>query len=52
MARLRFAHAETLLPFSCLIGLFLDERGEAFTTYNLYGLPFFIIYLFTFFGGL
>ncbi|XAR71902.1 Multiple inositol-polyphosphate phosphatase [Bertholletia excelsa] len=23
-ARLRFAHAETLLPFSCLIGLFLD----------------------------
>ncbi|EYU20056.1 hypothetical protein ABFS82_06G063200 [Erythranthe guttata] len=26
MARLRFAHAETLLPFSCLIGLFLDGR--------------------------
>ncbi|XP_051143387.1 uncharacterized protein LOC127259815 [Andrographis paniculata] len=24
MAKLRFAHAETLLPFSCLIGLFLD----------------------------
>ncbi|XP_023748595.1 uncharacterized protein LOC111896846 isoform X1 [Lactuca sativa] len=24
-ARLRFAHAETLVPFSCLIGLFLDE---------------------------
>ncbi|KAI3458502.1 hypothetical protein Pfo_015165 [Paulownia fortunei] len=24
IARLRFAHAETLLPFSCLIGLFLD----------------------------
>ncbi|GMP23498.1 hypothetical protein CsSME_00001071 [Camellia sinensis var. sinensis] len=23
-ARLRFAHAETLLPFSCLIGLFLE----------------------------
>ncbi|KAJ0764496.1 putative phosphoric monoester hydrolase [Helianthus annuus] len=23
-ARLRFAHAETLVPFSCLIGLFLD----------------------------
>lgn len=23
-ARLRFAHAETLLPFSCLLGLFLD----------------------------
>ncbi|KAL0302182.1 UNVERIFIED_CONTAM: hypothetical protein Scaly_3039900 [Sesamum calycinum] len=28
MARLRFAHAETLLPFSCLIGLFLDGPGE------------------------
>lgn len=27
-ARLRFAHAETLLPFSCLIGLFLEESGE------------------------
>ncbi|XP_042013562.1 multiple inositol polyphosphate phosphatase 1-like [Salvia splendens] len=26
MAKLRFAHAETLLPFSCLIGLFLDGR--------------------------
>ncbi|KAI3508466.1 hypothetical protein L1887_23474 [Cichorium endivia] len=24
-ARLRFAHAETLVPFSCLIGLFIDE---------------------------
>ncbi|KAL3837775.1 hypothetical protein ACJIZ3_022366 [Penstemon smallii] len=24
LARLRFAHAETLLPFSCLIGLFLN----------------------------
>ncbi|KAM3281990.1 multiple inositol polyphosphate phosphatase 1 [Capsicum chacoense] len=24
-ASLRFAHAETLLPFSCLIGLFLEE---------------------------
>ncbi|KAG8390141.1 hypothetical protein BUALT_Bualt01G0052700 [Buddleja alternifolia] len=24
LARLRFAHAETLLPFSCLIGLFLE----------------------------
>ncbi|XP_075083826.1 uncharacterized protein LOC107809225 [Nicotiana tabacum] len=24
-ARLRFAHAETLLPFSCLLGLFLEE---------------------------
>ncbi|KAF8402581.1 hypothetical protein HHK36_010668 [Tetracentron sinense] len=24
-ARLRFAHAETLIPFSCLLGLFLEE---------------------------
>ncbi|BFG34771.1 hypothetical protein CerSpe_210450 [Prunus speciosa] len=23
-ARLRFAHAETVVPFSCLLGLFLD----------------------------
>ncbi|KAL2526650.1 histidine acid phosphatase family protein [Abeliophyllum distichum] len=30
MARLRFAHVETLLPFSCLIGLFLDGSGEGF----------------------
>ncbi|KAL3834812.1 hypothetical protein ACJIZ3_009548 [Penstemon smallii] len=30
MATLRFAHAETLLPFSCLIGLFLDGSGECF----------------------
>ena len=27
-ARLRFAHAETLLPFSCLLGLFLEGPGE------------------------
>lgn len=26
VARLRFAHAETVLPFSCLIGLFLDAH--------------------------
>ncbi|KAI3497730.1 hypothetical protein L1887_33234 [Cichorium endivia] len=26
-ARLWFAHAETLVPFSCLIGLFIDEFG-------------------------
>ena len=29
-ARLRVAHAETLLPFSCLIWLFLEESGECF----------------------
>lgn len=53
MARLRFAHAETLLPFSCLIGLFLDESGEAFIIYYLYGLPFFFIpsSFFSFFVG-
>jgi hypothetical protein len=28
-ARLRFAHAETVVPFSCLLGLFLEESGEA-----------------------
>lgn len=27
-ARLRFAHAETVVPFSCLLGLFLEESGE------------------------
>ncbi|CAL5343685.1 unnamed protein product [Camellia sinensis] len=26
-ARLRFAHAETLVPFSCLLGLFLEGSG-------------------------
>ena len=29
-ARLRFAHAETVVPFSCLLGLFLEGSGEAF----------------------
>lgn len=38
MAKLRFAHAETLLPFSCLIGLFLDGRGEMITVYPFYQL--------------
>ncbi|XP_028797370.1 multiple inositol polyphosphate phosphatase 1-like [Neltuma alba] len=28
--RLRFAHAKTLLPFSCLLGLFLERSGETF----------------------
>ena len=27
-ARLRFAHAETVVPFSCLLGLFLEGSGE------------------------
>lgn len=27
-ARLRFAHAETVVPFSCLLGLFLQGSGE------------------------
>jgi hypothetical protein len=26
-ARLRFAHAETVVPFSCLLGLFLEGSG-------------------------
>jgi multiple inositol-polyphosphate phosphatase/2,3-bisphosphoglycerate 3-phosphatase len=28
-ARLRFAHAETLVPFTCLLGLFLEGSGMA-----------------------
>ncbi|KAL8532361.1 hypothetical protein ACS0TY_008815 [Phlomoides rotata] len=36
LARLRFAHAETLLPFSCLIGLFLDGPGEGFPLFYKY----------------
>lgn len=27
-ARLRFAHAETVVPFTCLLGLFLEGSGE------------------------
>lgn len=26
--RLRFAHAETVVPFTCLLGLFLERSGE------------------------
>jgi hypothetical protein len=26
-ARLRFTHAETVVPFSCLLGLFLEGSG-------------------------
>jgi multiple inositol-polyphosphate phosphatase / 2,3-bisphosphoglycerate 3-phosphatase len=33
-ARLRFAHAETVVPFSCLLGLFLEESGEAFKVFS------------------
>jgi multiple inositol-polyphosphate phosphatase / 2,3-bisphosphoglycerate 3-phosphatase len=33
-ARLRFAHAETIVPFSCLLGLFLEESGEAFKVFS------------------
>ncbi|CAK9323881.1 unnamed protein product [Citrullus colocynthis] len=29
-ARLRFAHAETVLPFTCLLGLFLEGEGHGF----------------------
>jgi hypothetical protein len=28
-ARLRFAHAETVIPFICLLGLFLDDVGKS-----------------------
>lgn len=27
-ARLRFAHAETVIPFTCLLGLFLEDDGN------------------------
>lgn len=30
-ARLRFAHAETVIPFTCLLGLFLERSGEDLT---------------------
>lgn len=29
-ARLRFAHAETVVPFTCLLGLFLEGSGKCF----------------------
>ena len=28
-ARLRFSHAETVIPFTCLLGLFLEGEAEA-----------------------
>lgn len=34
-ARLRFSHAETLIPFTCLLGLFLeDEEGPLISLTN------------------
>lgn len=30
-ARLRFAHAETVVPFSCLLGLFHEGSGACLT---------------------
>lgn len=27
-ARLRFAHAETVIPFTCLLGFFLEDDGN------------------------
>ncbi|XP_050946760.1 uncharacterized protein LOC103495181 [Cucumis melo] len=27
-ARLRFSHAETLIPFTCLLGLFLEDEED------------------------
>ena len=34
-ARLRFAHAETVLPFTCLLGLFLEggHHGKCFFSF-------------------
>lgn len=34
-AILRFGHAETVVPFSCLLGLFLEGSGEWFHHYIL-----------------
>ncbi|TYJ37197.1 hypothetical protein E1A91_A05G360200v1 [Gossypium mustelinum] len=33
-ARLRFAHAETVVPFSCLLGLFLEGSGSRWFAYR------------------
>lgn len=34
-ARLRFAHAETVIPFTCLLGLFLEDDGNLFYLFFL-----------------
>ena len=33
-ARLRFSHAETLIPFTCLLGLFLEEGKGTLIFFN------------------
>ena len=43
-ARLRFAHAETVVPFSCLLGLFLEESGEDKSSRSFD--PFLLVYSF------
>ena len=35
-ARLRFAHAETLVPFSCLLGLFLEGSGMVLILHSVH----------------
>ncbi|KAF2319162.1 hypothetical protein GH714_013650 [Hevea brasiliensis] len=35
-ARLRFAHAETVVPFTCLLGLFLEQSGDALSVESSY----------------
>lgn len=38
-AQLRFAHAETIVPFTCLLGLFLEGHGEILIFIGLNKLP-------------